>query len=337
MSTFFLSYAREDKATATQLKRVVENSFGVSIWMALGSLRGPQRERQIREAIRLADGGLFLASKHSLESGTDTRRELDLLTRKANKIGDAVFLIIVRVDGVQISDKQFNCVDLPLENANQSKKALDEIGSLIFSAQENRQRELTQKSKPEQEGAKRENDEFVLHPLATGRLFLPEEMDIYVNKVTKDAYIFHGKEIDYANLEYLLYVPDNHSVLVHCKDGACLDLGVRIQWLVRPYFISAHDINIVRTRNGETIVGTVVPLRFAQEGSDGKVRLSRSINASVKRSLEHELFKFKVWIGNEGRATKILKALGCLFVIAMIGTPIIIVAFLIRLIMWLMG
>lgn len=94
----------------------------------------------------------------------------------------------------------------------------------------------------------------------TKALFLPEEMDIYVNKVTLDAYIFHGKEIDYNSLERLEYDPMDYAVTVVHKDGTIQDLGVKIQWLVRPYFTKAKDINIVQTKDGETINGCVVPL-----------------------------------------------------------------------------
>ena len=91
-------------------------------------------------------------------------------------------------------------------------------------------------------------------------LFLPEEMDIYVNKVTLDSYIFHGKEIDYNSLERLEYDPMDNRVTVVYKDGTTQDLGVKIQWLVRSYFTKSKHINVVQTKDGETIDGCVVPL-----------------------------------------------------------------------------
>jgi hypothetical protein len=91
-------------------------------------------------------------------------------------------------------------------------------------------------------------------------LFKPEEMDIYVNKVTLEAYIFHSKTIDYAGLERLEYDPADHSVVVIRKDGVRMDLGVKIQWLVRPYFTKAQEINIVQTKDGKSIDGVIVPL-----------------------------------------------------------------------------
>lgn len=93
-----------------------------------------------------------------------------------------------------------------------------------------------------------------------GVLFTPDELDIYVNKVTLEAYIFHGKEIDYSTLERLEYDPIHHTVDVVKKDGSVTDLGVKIQWLVRPYFTKAPFINIVQTKDGDSVDGTSIPL-----------------------------------------------------------------------------
>lgn len=91
-------------------------------------------------------------------------------------------------------------------------------------------------------------------------LFTPDEMDIYVNKVTLEAFIFHGKKIDYPIIDYLEYNPASHTVKVYKKDGTNIDLGVKIQWLVRPYFTKAEEVSIVQTKDGESIDGIVVPL-----------------------------------------------------------------------------
>ena len=95
---------------------------------------------------------------------------------------------------------------------------------------------------------------------AVGNLFTPDELDIYVNKVTLEAYIFHSKLIDYDSISRLEYNPKDHSVDVVKTDGTRTDLGVRIQWLVRPYFIKAEEINIVQTKDGQSINGKVVPI-----------------------------------------------------------------------------
>ena len=91
-------------------------------------------------------------------------------------------------------------------------------------------------------------------------MFLPEELDIYCNKVTLDAYIFHGIEIDYSTIRHLVYNGDDQSVKVVLVDGSQLGLGVKIQWLVRPYWEKAEGVNFVRTRHGISIDGCAVRL-----------------------------------------------------------------------------
>ena len=95
---------------------------------------------------------------------------------------------------------------------------------------------------------------------ASEPLFTPDEIDIYVNKVTLEAYFFHGKEIDYSQIDHVEYHPNDYTVDIVRKDGTRQDLGVKIQWLVRPYLTKASEINIVRTKDGESIDGHIVPL-----------------------------------------------------------------------------
>ncbi len=91
-------------------------------------------------------------------------------------------------------------------------------------------------------------------------LFTADEMDIYCNKVTLESYIFHGKEVDYDPIHYLEYDPKEKRVDVVMKNGTRLDLGVKIQWLVRPYFTKAKEVSIVQTKDREPVDGTIVPL-----------------------------------------------------------------------------
>ena len=91
-------------------------------------------------------------------------------------------------------------------------------------------------------------------------LFTSEEMDIYCNKMTLETFIFHGKEVEYDPIHYLEYDPEHKSVDVVMKDRTRMDLGVKIQWLVRPYFTKAKEISIVQTKNREPVNGAVVPI-----------------------------------------------------------------------------
>lgn len=92
-------------------------------------------------------------------------------------------------------------------------------------------------------------------------LFKPEEMDIYCNKITKETFIFHGKTVDYDALDHMVYDPEDYSVDVIMKDGSSIDLGVKIQWLIRPYFTKAEEVQIVQTKDGEAINGTFIPIK----------------------------------------------------------------------------
>lgn len=94
---------------------------------------------------------------------------------------------------------------------------------------------------------------------SSGVLFKKDEFDIFVNKITMEAYIFHAKKIeqDIARLEY---DPSDHSITVVKKDGTQLDLGAKLQWLVRPYFTKAREVAVVQTKDGEALDGFMVPL-----------------------------------------------------------------------------
>jgi hypothetical protein len=91
-------------------------------------------------------------------------------------------------------------------------------------------------------------------------LFTADEMDIYCNKITKEAFIFHAKTINYDELERMEYNHKDYSVTVIKKDGTSLDLGVKIQWLIRPYFSKAEEVQIVQTKDGAAVNGTFLPL-----------------------------------------------------------------------------
>lgn len=94
---------------------------------------------------------------------------------------------------------------------------------------------------------------------SSGELFGPDECTIYVNKITKECFIFHSKPVE-QNIDRLEYDPKDHSVTVIHKDGIQMDLGVKIQWMIRSYFTKATEIGIVQTKDGEVVDGFMVPL-----------------------------------------------------------------------------
>lgn len=91
-------------------------------------------------------------------------------------------------------------------------------------------------------------------------LFKPEELDIYSNKLTYESFIFHAKKIKYDELDHIVYNADDYSMTVCYKDGRTQDLGVKIQWLLRPYIKHAQEISIVRTKDKVAVDGVIIPL-----------------------------------------------------------------------------
>ncbi|MBX2833712.1 MAG: hypothetical protein KTR28_01940 [Micavibrio sp.] len=90
--------------------------------------------------------------------------------------------------------------------------------------------------------------------------FMEDELDIFCNKMTHESFVFHGKEIDYRAIDHLIYDHDTYTVDVVMKNGDVYDLGVKIQWLIRPYFTKSDEVQFMRTRDGEPIDGHFYPL-----------------------------------------------------------------------------
>tara|TARA_A200000113_G_scaffold88454_1_gene78963 strand:+ start:262 stop:612 length:351 start_codon:yes stop_codon:yes gene_type:complete len=92
-------------------------------------------------------------------------------------------------------------------------------------------------------------------------IFKKDEVEIYCNKLTRESYIFHEKELDYSNMSYAEYDHDSFHVHIFFKDGVMMDLGVTIKWLLRPYFSKSEEIQIIRTKNGKAFDGHFLPLK----------------------------------------------------------------------------
>jgi|GEM_PF-4506696 len=100
-------------------------------------------------------------------------------------------------------------------------------------------------------------------------LFTADELDIYVNKITGENYIFYGKKID-AALQKFEYDHKECRINVIMEDGREMDLGIRIQWLIRPYIKKAREIAFVRTKDGEALEGLMVPVTHINRENDEK-------------------------------------------------------------------
>ncbi|MGQ0528135.1 MAG: hypothetical protein ACT4OY_08950 [Alphaproteobacteria bacterium] len=98
-------------------------------------------------------------------------------------------------------------------------------------------------------------------------LFQPKEINLYADKQTLEAFIFHDKKIDYDTIERLEYDPDKFTVDVIMKNGAVWDLGVKLQWLIRPYFTKVAEVMVVQTKDGQSIDGRLIPFIHKEKKS----------------------------------------------------------------------
>ena len=88
-----------------------------------------------------------------------------------------------------------------------------------------------------------------------------EDFDIYCDRERGLNYIFHGPELN-CTIDYLEYDHDTQRITVYTNDRQQLDLGAKIQWLVRPYIAKEQNIFIIRTQDGQAIDGVEVQLKI---------------------------------------------------------------------------
>lgn len=87
----------------------------------------------------------------------------------------------------------------------------------------------------------------------------PDDFDIYCDREKSQNYIFHRCELD-CTIDHMEYNPETQRITVFTNDGQKLDLGAKIQWLVRPYIAREQNIFIIRTKDGKGIDGVEVHL-----------------------------------------------------------------------------
>ncbi|MCB1681726.1 MAG: hypothetical protein H6858_01665 [Rhodospirillales bacterium] len=91
-------------------------------------------------------------------------------------------------------------------------------------------------------------------------LFDKKDFDIFCDREMNETFIFYNTDLHYS-IDYLEYNPENQRVTVFTTDGQQLDLGTRIQWLIRPYFAKPQIIIMARTKNGKVVEGFEVRLK----------------------------------------------------------------------------
>ena len=90
-----------------------------------------------------------------------------------------------------------------------------------------------------------------------------KDFDIYCDREKGINYIFHGCELN-CTIDHLEYDHDTQRITVHTNDRQQLDLGAKIQWLVRPYIAKEQYLFIVRTNEGKAIDGVQVYLKIKE-------------------------------------------------------------------------
>lgn len=89
----------------------------------------------------------------------------------------------------------------------------------------------------------------------------PDDFDIFCDRENNMNYIFHAGELN-CTIDFLEYDPETQRITVHTNDHQQLDLGAKIQWLIRPYIAREQDLFIIRTKNGQAIDGVEVHLQI---------------------------------------------------------------------------
>ncbi len=133
------------------------------------------------------------------------------------------------------------------------------LANQIMSDEENEEEIIQHKSPPSME--KDWGDGF-----GSGRSKLfdsPKDFDIYCDREREINYIFHGCELN-CTIDHLEYDPETQHITVHTNDRQQLDLGAKIQWLVRPYIAREQYLFIIRTKDGEAIDGMEVRLKIKE-------------------------------------------------------------------------
>lgn len=302
MPYIFISYAREDIHIARMIAQQLK-LLKIEFWMDEGEIKvGEKWEESISAAIRKSNGAIFVLSRFSIEKTGYIQKELELLIHEANARADAQFLLPVRiVDNLypQHPISQFHMIEFRPGDPDSLKSFVSEITTGTFNALEKSEK-FFQKNSLANAGDKAAvknslsdaefRKQYKVHGEASGTLFLPSELDLYMNRIRLDAYVFFNKDID-LSIDYVRFDHGDASVLVHYLDGTILDLGVKVQWLIRPHLMRATDISFVQTKNGQTTgKGILVPIKHVNKKTVPK-RTSKALFGELRSRFRDALNK----------------------------------------------
>ncbi|WP_417436293.1 toll/interleukin-1 receptor domain-containing protein [Hoeflea sp.] len=304
----FISYAREDIELVSQIVNSIQ-AIGLSVWFDQDRLKpGHPWEPKIEGAIDRCNAAIIFVSEFTLQKKSYLEKEIDLLIEKQNKIStnQDVFILPILIGSGDISGSKLDRLQFfdyrDTERANIGDLLSHTLNSFNISV------ELKEKSLDQARVNDRKkvtvDEDRQLAPGTNDCLFGPDDFGIYVNKATMDGYIFHGKPLG-NSIEKLIYYTESQSVAVLMKDGTMLDLGSKIQWLIRPYFSKLSEISIVQTKDGESIEGFIVPIeqkpiskylseRLAKQALGNGINMADTQKSFWKKILEHFVSKFTV-------------------------------------------
>ena len=303
----FISYAIEDLKAAKKIAEALK-SLAIDYWLDESRIRpGAQWQRQTEFALENCACAIFVASQHSLTKSGFVARERDLLLDRARaraETSERPFLFTVMLadlDLVGTGLDEFQYIELKSVEALPTGKVL-RFTDLMSAFEEHAldrerapQKTFTdqavrnQAKPPSNRAPKQAGPPYTPNGLAP--LFHADEMDIYCNKTTGEAHIFYGKEID-LGIKEIQYFESTRSAVVEYNDGRRFDLGVKIQWLVRPYFSRAEEVSFVRTANREPIDGEVVRFRNIEHPHEFGSNLAISRRQKTYRQRLSNVFNF---------------------------------------------
>ena len=281
----FISYAREDLHSAKLVYGLLRKLRFRPMIDVLDLVAGGRWKRKISNLINEADAAVFLVSCHSMTKKTFIAQELDALIHRAeNNESDGFLLIPVIVSEYSLSNTKlagFHAVDFTIKTEKNFELGFGALQRSSFLVHERYQR-FREHSLTSEESITEDCDALVedSYQLARGTvsvLFCPDEFDIYVNKSTYEANVYHGKMIAHGKIKNLIYLPEDHSVIVQFMKRFKLDIGVKLDWMVRSYFCAATEVSIVRTKDGKEVERTTVPLKIGVKGTYGRLSWPRFI------------------------------------------------------------
>jgi hypothetical protein len=95
-------------------------------------------------------------------------------------------------------------------------------------------------------------------------LFKPDEVEIIVNRVLKECFIFHTPPLP-INIDYIEYDHAKKRLHFHSEQGKRYDLGVKIQSLVRPVIEQSDKIAVAQMHEGMPISWFSAPVRHVNQ------------------------------------------------------------------------